>query len=189
LLPETENCDAILQVWYLGEKGGDAIAEVITGKTNPSGKLPVTFYKDVNQIPDFLNYTMKNRTYRYMTENPLFEFGYGLSYSDFKISKVKYENKKLSYQIKNSSKTDGDEVVQIYIRKIGDTDGPNKTLRKIQRISVPAGKTIKSEIELSDKTFEWWDKSTNTMRTVPGEYEIMIGNSSNTTLSQKVTID
>lgn len=188
LEPETKNCDAILQVWYLGEKGGQAIADVLFGNTNPSGKLPVTFYKNVNQIPDFLDYTMKNRTYRYMTEKPLFEFGYGLSYSDFKISKVKYANKKITYQIKNNSNRDGEEVVQVYIRKIGDIEGPNKTLRAVQRINVPAGKTVKSEINLKDNTFEWWDKSTNTMRVLSGEYEIMVGNSSSNTISTKAII-
>ena len=85
LVPETESCDAILQAWYGGESGGQAVADVLFGDYNPSGKLPITFYKDTTQFPGFEDYTMKGRTYRYMTETPLFPFGYGLSYTSFSI--------------------------------------------------------------------------------------------------------
>ena len=87
LVPETKSCDAILQAWYPGQAGGTAVADVLFGDYNPSGKLPVTFYKNTDQLPDFENYDMKGRTYRYMTETPLYPFGYGLSYTTFDISK------------------------------------------------------------------------------------------------------
>ena len=84
LLPETESCDAILQVWYAGQEGGQAIADVLFGDYNPAGKLPVTFYKSSDQLPDFEDYSMKGRTYRYFND-PLFAFGYGLSYTQFEL--------------------------------------------------------------------------------------------------------
>ena len=87
MAPELETCDAILQWWYDGEQGGTALADVLTGRYNPSGKLPVTFYRSTDDLPDFLDYTMKNRTYRYFTGEPLFPFGHGLSYTTFEFSK------------------------------------------------------------------------------------------------------
>ena len=83
LTPETENCDAILQAWYPGQEGGTAVADVLFGDYNPAGRLPVTFYKNMEQLPDFEDYSMQGRTYRYMKEAPLFPFGYGLSYTTF----------------------------------------------------------------------------------------------------------
>lgn len=181
LVPETENADAILQAWYGGECGGDAVADVLFGDCNPSGKLPVTFYRNVDQLPDFLDYTMKGRTYRYMTEQPLFPFGFGLSYTGFNINKVSYKKGKVSAVVSNNGTRDGDEVVQVYIRRIADTDGPQKTLRGYQRVSVPAGGKVNVSIPLSRDSFEGWDPATNTMRVVPGKYEIMVGNSSRDT--------
>ncbi len=186
LEPESQNCDAILQAWYLGEKGGEALADVIFGDVNPSGKLPVTFYRNVNQLPDFLNYEMKNRTYRYMTEKPLFAFGYGLSYSKFKYSKLAYSNKKLTCSVQNISNIDGDEVVQVYLRKIGDNGGPSKQLRAFKRVSVPTKKTVSVTFDLTDQTFEWWDPSTNTMRPLHGDYEVMVGGSSDNVIKKVV---
>ncbi|MBQ0142616.1 MAG: glycoside hydrolase family 3 C-terminal domain-containing protein [Prevotellaceae bacterium] len=178
LVPETESADAILQAWYGGECGGEAVADVIYGDYNPSGKLPVTFYKNVDQLPDFLDYTMKGRTYRYMTETPLFPFGYGLSYSHFVIDKVSYKKGKVTARVTNDSDRDGDEVVQVYIRRIADTDGPNKSLRGYKRVSVTAGKSVEVSIPLDNDQFEGWDPQTNTMRVVPGKYQITVGNSS-----------
>ena len=90
-VPEVESCDAILQAWYPGERGGEALADVLFGDYNPQGKLPVTFYKNIGQLPDFQDYNMNGRTYRYMTEEPLFPFGHGLSYTRFNIGVANVE--------------------------------------------------------------------------------------------------
>ena len=148
LVPETESCDAILQAWYAGESGGQAIADVLFGDYNPSGKLPITFYKSMQQLPDFENYSMKGRTYRFMSD-PLFPFGFGLSYTTFSIGNAtisktaikKDESVQLTIPVTNTGKRDGTEIVQVYVRKVNDTDGPLKTLRGFQRVDVAAGKT------------------------------------------------
>jgi beta-glucosidase len=186
LVPETESCDAILQAWYGGESGGQAVADVLFGDYNPSGKLPVTFYKDTTQFPGFEDYTMKGRTYRYMTSTPLFQFGYGLSYTNFSIGNVQIdkkeirsnENVRLTVPVTNTGKRDGTEVVQVYIRKVGDTSGLNKTLRGFQRINVAAGKTNNVFIDLPYSSFEFYNDNALQLKVTPGEYEIFYGNSS-----------
>ena len=178
MVPETTNTNAILQAWYGGEKGGDAVADVLFGNYNPSGKLPVTFYKNVEQLPDFEDYTMKGRTYRYFEGEPLFPFGYGLSYTTFKLSKPFYRNGKVSVIVTNTGKRDGEEVVQVYIRNPKDTEGPLKTLRGYQRVMVKAGEQQLVEIPLPREKFELWDTTTNTMRVVNGKYEVWTGTSS-----------
>lgn len=186
LVPETESSDAILQAWYGGESGGQAVADVLFGDYNPSGKLPITFYKDTTQFPGFEDYTMKGRTYRYMTEAPLFPFGYGLSYTSFSIgnaqlSKNEIRNNKnvqLTIPISNTGKRDGTEIVQVYVRKVGDTSGLNKTLRGFQRITIAKGKTMNVVVELPYTSFEFYDDKALQVKVIPGEYEIFYGNSS-----------
>ena len=178
MVPELETCDAIIQGWYSGELGGQAIAEVITGQVNPSGKLPMTFYRSVNDLPDFLDYTMKNRTYRYFQGEPLFPFGYGLSYTTFDISKPAYIKNKVQLTVKNTGTMDGTEVVQVYIRRMADKEGPLKTLRAYQRVTLKTGGAQMVAIDFPRERFECWDAKTNTMRVLPGEYEIMVGASS-----------
>jgi len=187
LLPETESCDAILQAWYAGESGGRAIADVIFGDYTPSGKLPITFYKSTQALPDFENYSMKGRTYRFMSD-PLFPFGFGLSYTTFSIggatlSKTaikKDEAVQLTIPVTNTGKRDGTEIVQVYVRKVNDTDGPLKTLRGFQRVSVPAGETGQARIDLPPSTFEFFDRASGKMAVTAGEYEMWYGNSSDT---------
>lgn len=187
-VPETASCDAIVQAWYPGEAGGQAVAEVLWGKYNPGGRLPVTFYKDITQLPDFEDYNMEGRTYRYMKEEPLFPFGYGLSYTQFAYKPAAVENSNIgtgeslrfSVDVSNTGKMDGDEVVQVYWKKKGDKEGPAKTLRAFKRIHIPASETRTVSFELSPKQLEWWDAGSNTMRTYEGEYELMVGSSSRT---------
>lgn len=188
LVPELESCDAIIQGWYGGELGGQAIAEIIAGQVNPSGKLPMTFYKSVNDLPDFMDYTMKNRTYRYFKGKALFPFGYGLSYTKFNISKPQYDNNKVRVKVKNTGKMDGTEVVQVYIRNLADKEGPLKTLRGYQRVTLKRGETKNIEIDFQRSSFEGWDANTNTMRVVPGRYELMVGSSSADKDIKKVVI-
>ena len=178
LTPELESCDAIIQAWYGGELGGQALAEVLFGDYNPSGKLPVTFYKSTDELPDFLDYTMKNRTYRYYTGEALFPFGYGLSYTQFEIGKPAYINNKVRVSVKNTGDREGLETVQVYIRNLADQEGPLKTLRAYQQVALNPGEAKTITIDLPRSSFEGWDVKTNTMRVVPGKYEVMVGSSS-----------
>ena len=178
LTPELETCDAIIQAWYGGELGGQALAEVLFGDYNPSGKLPVTFYKNTDELPDFLDYTMKNRTYRYYTGEALFPFGYGLSYTQFEIGKPVYSKNQMRVKVKNVGSCQGLETVQVYIRSLADKEGPLKSLRAYQQVSLTPGESKTLTIDLPRNCFEGWDAKTNTMRVVPGKYELMVGNSS-----------
>ena len=175
LVPEQQSTDAILQAWYGGQAGGQALAEVIFGKVNPSGKLPVTFYRNVEQLPDFEDYNMEGHTYRYFRGEPLYPFGYGLSYSKFVYGKPSFANGQLSLTVSNKSKRDGEETVLVYISKIGDVDGPIRTLRAFQRVEIPAGSTKNVNIPLPDSAFEWWDAKSNAMRILSGEYILQVG--------------
>ncbi len=178
LVPELESCDAILQAWYGGELGGQALAEVLFGQYNPSGKLPITFYKNTDELPDFLDYTMNNRTYRYYTGEALFPFGYGLSYTTFDIGQPVYKYNKVQVRVKNTGNKDGLETVQVYLRNLNDPDGPLKSLRAYTQVALKAGEAKTVSIDLPRSSFEGWDVKTNTMRVVPGRYELMVGNSS-----------
>lgn len=196
LEPETQSCDAILQAWYPGEAGGQAVAEVLFGDYNPSGRLPVTFYKNINQLPDFEDYNMTGRTYRYFKDVPLFPFGYGLSYTTFAYGEMQAPasakvNKtfKVTIPVTNQGSIDGDEIVQLYLKKQGDEEGPIKALRAYKRVHIPAGKTIQVELELTPKQLVWWDKETNTMRTQAGTFDIMIGGNSNELTTQAIRIE
>ena len=188
LTPETETCDAIVQAWYAGQEGGTAIADVLFGECNPSGKLSVTFYKNDSQLPDFEDYSMKGRTYRYFND-PLFAFGYGLSYTTFEIGEAKMQGKEsITIPVTNTGKRNGTETVQVYIRNLGDAEGPLKSLRAFQRVNVKAGETVTVTLKLDANAFEFWDSETNTMRTKPGKYEILYGNSSMDKDLKKMTI-
>jgi len=184
-VPETGSCDAILQAWYSGECGGQAVADVLFGDYNPSGKLPVTFYKSISQLGDFEDYSMKGRTYRYMSD-PLFPFGYGLSYTTFKIGEAKPckgqiksdETLDITIPVSNTGKRAGTEVVQVYVHKVNDSDGPIRTLRGFLRVMVPAGKTQETTISLPYNSFEFFNRPGGKMMVTPGDYEIWYGNSS-----------
>ena len=178
LTDETANCEAILQAWYPGQEGGTAIAEVLYGDYNPSGKLPLTFYKSTEQLPDFSDYNMAGHTYRFFTGEPLWQFGYGLSYTKFKVGKPRVRNGKVIVKVRNTGKRDGSEVIQLYISKPDDVGGPIRTLRGFKRVTVPAGKKVKVEIPIDDETFLWWDESAQDMVPTHGKYVLQVGNSS-----------
>jgi beta-glucosidase len=190
LQPETETCDAIVQAWYPGQEGGTAVADVLFGDYNPTGKLPVTFYKTSSQLPDYEDYSMKGRTYRYFTD-ALYPFGYGLSYTQFELGEPTITRSETSanevqpvYEIKvpvrNMGNRAGGTVVQVYIRNLQDPDGPLKSLRAFQRTAdnFKPGETCNVSTSLTRKSFEFWDPETNTMRVKPGKYEILVGTSS-----------
>jgi beta-glucosidase len=185
LVPETETCDAIIQAWYPGQAGGTAIAEVLAGKYNPAGRLPVTFYRGIEQLPDFEDYSMQGRTYRYMQEKPLFPFGHGLSYSRFEYGKPQVKGNMLSIDVKNRSKRDGEEVVQLYLQRPDDSKGPQKTLRATKRVRIAAGKTATVTFTLTNETFNWWDSDHNVVRPLKGKYNILVGGSSDDSTLKK----
>ena len=191
LEPEMQTCDAIVQAWYPGQEGGTAVADVLFGDVNPSGKLPVTFYKRSDQLPDYEDYSMKGRTYRYFND-ALFPFGYGLSYTTFEMGEasctVNGDSVAITVPLKNTGKCDGTEVVQVYIRNTADKEGPLKTLRAFKRVDVKAGQKVTETIRLSRESFEGWDSETNTMRFVPGTYDIFVGNSSADKDLQRLTV-
>jgi beta-glucosidase len=192
LQPETETCEAIVQAWYPGQEGGTAVADVLFGDVNPSGKLPVTFYKSSSQLPDYEDYSMKGRTYRYFTD-ALFPFGYGLSYTTFEVgaatSHVDGDLVAITVPITNTGAKNGTEVLQLYVRNLQDPDGPLKSLRAFERVDVKAGQTVNTKLTLDRKGFEFWDPETNTMRVKPGKYEILVGNSSADKDLKKLTIE
>ena len=188
LVPETTTCDAIVQAWYGGEAGGEALADVLYGDCNPTGRLPITFYRSTDQLPDYESYEMKGRTYRYMKEAPLWYFGYGLSYTTVRYGAPTYKNNVVSVSLTNTGKRQTEELVQVYINKQGDTDGPRATLRAYQRVTIPAGKTVQAEIPLPRTSFEWWNTNTNTMNVSAGTFNVMVGPSSNPTDLKSVSV-
>lgn len=183
---ENDHVGAIVNAWYGGQEGGTAVADVLFGDYNPSGRLPVTFYKSVTQIPDFEDYSMKGRTYRFMTEKPLYPFGYGLSYTTFEYGDAQLSKKEikpdeeviLTLEIANKGQRDGDEVAQVYVKNPNDPEGPIKALKAFKRVHVKSGEKQVVEIHLPAKAFQSFDDKTQTMEVRPGQYELLYGGSS-----------
>ena len=140
---EDENLDAVLTAWYGGQAAGTAVADILFGKVNPSGKLPVTFYSTKNYLPPFDSYEMEHRTYRFMTEKPLYPFGYGLSYTTFDYDNGQFNAQDFTFScaVKNTGNCDGEEVAQLYLTNTGDKRSPVKTLVGFQRVFIPKGET------------------------------------------------
>ena len=157
---EDQNVEAVLAAWYGGQAAGTAMAEVLFGEVNPSGKLPVTFYSSENILPLFENYEMTGRTYRYITEDPLYPFGYGLSYTDFKYSDGKFDpiTRTFTFRIDNVGERDGEEVAQLYLSNKEDTQGPVKTLVGFERIGIPAGQSVWVTFNIDDDFFKMFSE-------------------------------
>src|SRR5205814_5912906 len=178
-----QNANAILEAWYSGEEGGAAIAETLAGTNNPAGRLPVTFYKNVDQLPDFTNYAMTERTYRYFHGDPLYSFGYGLSYSKFEYSKLQLATEKLhagdplsvKVDVRNVSGPGGDEVVEVYLTPPPQMLGaPIRALRGLHRVHLDAGETKHIQITLNPRDLSFVDLSGDRL-VAPGEYQISLG--------------
>jgi beta-glucosidase len=181
---EKDNIPAIIESWYGGQAAGPAIADVIFGDFNPAGRLPVTFYKSVNDLPDFSDYAMKNRTYRYFGGEPLFSFGYGLSYTTYKYSKLKIpktadinDTVNLSVTVKNTGKTAGDEVVQVYLSNLGsDVPVPIRSLKGFKRIHLLPGESRVVNFNVTPDSFSIIDEQ-NKRVIKPGIFEFSVGGS------------
>jgi len=177
-----EHANAILEAWYPGEEGGAAVAQTIAGVNNPSGRLPVTFYTGVDQLPAFEDYSMANRTYRYFTGTPLYPFGHGLSYSKFGYSKVKLSAKNLKAgnpltveaDVKNTSQRDGDEVVELYLTFPKLPGAPIRALRGFTRVHVRTGKTAHVRLTLNPRDLSYVNEAGDRM-IAPGSYNLSIG--------------
>jgi len=187
-IPEIDSlADAIIFAGYPGEQGGHALADVIFGDYNPAGRLPITFYKSVEDLPDYQNYDMKGRTYRYFEGDPLYEFGYGLSYTTFNYSNIKtnksrYKNKdviKVCIDVTNSGELDGEEVVQLYVKNVeSKLDMPIKSLKGFNRVAIQKGKTKTIDFEFLASELAYWDENNYAWKIEKGAYEIQIGASS-----------
>lgn len=181
-----DNLPAIVEVWYPGEEGGNALADVLFGETNPGGKLPVTFYKSVTDLPAFEDYSMKGRTYRYFSGEPLYPFGYGLSYTSFswlsvdmKRSAVPSDTVVITVKLKNSGDFDGDEVIQVYAKRPENGKlQPVKSLLAFQRVSMKKGEERLISIPMVVGELRQWDYSKEDYTVDPGIYDILIGSSS-----------
>jgi len=194
---EEGNVDAILNAWYGGEAAGTAVADILFGDYNPAGRLPVTFYKSADQLPAFEDYSMKGRTYRYMTQKPLYPFGFGLSYTTFtyksaRLSKsviCKTDSVKLSVEVQNTGKRDGDEVVQVYLRNPNDPNGPLKALKSFKRVPLKAGESKKVSFGFAAVAFNSFNDQTQKFEILPGKYELLYGGSSDDQSLKKVDIE
>jgi len=178
--------DALIQAWYPGQGGAQALADVIFGDYNPSGKLPVTFYASNDQLPDFLDYSMENRTYRYFNGLPLYAFGYGLSYTKFEYGKAKLskssmkadEKVSITIPVTNTGSREGEEIVQVYVKSLDYQDAPIKSLKGFQKVKLAPGETAKVKITLDGESFEYYDPSIDELSTHSGSYAILYGSSS-----------
>ena len=178
--------DALLQAWYPGQGGAKALAEVLLGDYNPGGKLPVTFYRSTADLPDFMDYSMKNRTYRYFTGVPQYAFGYGLSYTTFNVGQGKLSAKSMkkngkvtvTVPVTNTGKREGTETIQVYVKALDDAGAPIKALKGFQKLSLQPGETQKAVIALDSEAFEYYDENIDELAVKPGRYQILYGTSS-----------
>lgn len=191
-----EHIPAIIQAWYPGQQGGTAIADVLFGDYNPAGRLPVTFYKSVDQLPPFEDYNMAGRTYRYFQGEPLYPFGYGLSYTTFKYDNLRISPKEINpndsatvqVDVQNIGKVAGDEVVQLYLtNKESHVPVPIKSLKAFQRFHLNPGEVKTVMFQLNPADFSLIDE--NYIRSIePGDFEIMLGGHSQTGLKAALTV-
>jgi beta-glucosidase len=178
--------DALLQAWYPGQGGAQALADVLFGDYNPGGKLPVTFYRSNSDLPDFLDYSMKNRTYRYFTGQPQYAFGYGLSYTTFSVGKAKLSGKSmkrngsvtLTVPVTNTGQREGTETIQVYVKALDDAGAPIKALKGFQKLLLSPGQTKTATINLTGEAFEYYDESIDELSVRPGHYQLLYGTSS-----------
>ena len=181
-----DQLDALIQAWYPGQGGAQALAEVLNGTCNPSGKLPVTFYKSTDQLPEFTDYSMEGRTYRYFRGEPLYPFGYGLSYTTYsygqaslsKNSMKKNGSVTITIPVTNTGDREGTEIVQVYVKSLDNPAAPIKGLQGFQRVTLKAGETGNAVITLTGKSFQYYDEKIDEVSTFSGKYQLLYGSSS-----------
>jgi beta-glucosidase len=177
-----EHANAVLESWYSGEEGGAAIADTLSGRNDPAGRLPVTFYRDTNQLPNFENYSMQGRTYRYFAGKPLYPFGYGLSYTTFSYSGISVPETSVNagdpvpadVTVTNTGTVAGDEVVQLYLKFPPVPGAPQVALRGFQRIHLDPGASQTVHFELKTRDLSMVTEAGQPI-IASGDYTISIG--------------
>ncbi|WP_372846388.1 glycoside hydrolase family 3 C-terminal domain-containing protein [Pontiella sp.] len=182
---EAENLPAILQAWYPGQAGGTAVADLLFGNCNPSGKLPLTFYRSTDDLPHYHDYAMQNRTYRYFAGDVLYPFGHGLAYTPFEYGPLDAASDpesgtfRISFRLKNAGEMDGVEVVQLYVRHLeASVPQPIRSLAAFRRVPLRAGECRTVELEFSAAALRHWDEDRQTYVIEPGGFELQAGASS-----------
>lgn len=178
-----EDADAVLQIWYGGQSVGTALADIIFGNYNPGGRLPVTFYKSDKDLPDYYDYSMKNRTYRYFGGEPLYPFGYGLSYTSFVYDWINQPKRdypetgeiECSVKIRNAGEISGDEVPQVYVAYPDGSEGPRKELKYFERISVIPGQDVSIQVSFPVQALAKWSEKEGKLSVPKGAYQIWVG--------------
>ena len=184
---------AIVQGWYPGAQGGKAIAQLLFGAFSPEGKLPLTFYRSLDGMPEFTDYSMKNRTYRYMQYEPLYPFGYGLSYSNFEVRDVRADSTEIcadgSIRIRatvaNTGSMDGAETLQVYV-KVNRENTPNAQLKSFRKVRLGAGESKEVEVILPASAFGIYDEEPKKML-YEGDYTVYVGTSQPDARSAELT--
>jgi beta-glucosidase len=177
-----EHANAILEAWYPGEEGGTAIAETLAGDNNPAGRLPLTFYSSLAQVPPFNDYAMKGRTYRYFSEKPLYSFGFGLSYTTFAYSDIKLPSSSIKAgdsvpieaDVTNTGSTAGDEVVELYLTQPKASETPIRVLAAFTRVHLDPGKSTHLGLTIDPRSIAQVD-SNGTRVILPGDYTVSLG--------------
>ena len=190
----TSHADAVLEAWYSGEEGGAAIATTLSGKNNPAGRLPVTFYKDVSQLPNFEDYSMDNRTYRYFSGKPLYPFGYGRSYTSFSYSALTLPATSVNagdpvlatVTVTNTGKSAGDEVAQLYLKFPSVAGAPRVALRGFQRVHLEPGQSVQLHFELKNRDLSMVTEAGQPI-VAGGDYTMTIGGGQPDTSAAGVT--
>ena len=189
-------CDAIVLAWYPGEEGGTALANILFGKVSPSGRLPVTFYQSLNDLPDYKNYNMQGRTYRYFTKPVQYPFGYGLSYTTFQyawknppLNQYKApDTLRFAVQVQNTGSMDGDETVQAYIEYPSVKDMPVKELKAFKKVAIAKGNSADVTLTIPVNELEKWDEQNHRFTLYKGSYKVCIGKNANEYILQKTFV-
>lgn len=176
-----EHAGAILEAWYPGEEGGTAIAQTLAGDNNPAGRLPLTFYSSLDQVPPFEDYSMQHRTYRYFDGKPLYGFGYGLSYTTFEYSNLKVAptakadvSVTVEADVKNTGSVAGDEVVELYLTQPKGFETPRHELAAFKRIHLGAGESAHVSLRIDPRSLGQVNEKGDRV-ILPGEYTISLG--------------